>query len=167
MKSESVKVMILHLRIAMWGHTAPPAPNRLEMTIQTLSQHCSPQRPWPATLFCQHDSLRVSIFWVSWAVPGALARHVFSRFVKPGFLPRVSTETLSHLLWSGWNQEELNLAWWPRSQVPSFHRTSGFLSAFLPMPCEVVHKLCCPKNSHSLPSRLSPYELKERAEPGW
>ena len=65
-----------------------------------------------------------------WAVPLVLVGCVFSRFLQPGFLPRVSTETLAPLLWFGWNQEELNLAWWPISQMPSFHRTSGFFFCF-------------------------------------
>lgn len=98
LKSELAEVMILHLRIAIWGHIVPPDSNRLEITVQTLSQHYSPQRPWPAILFCQHDSRRMSIFWVSSAVPWALARHVFSRFVEPGFLPSVATETLAYIL---------------------------------------------------------------------
>ena len=92
------------------------------------------------------------------AVLLVLAGCVFSRFLQPGFLPRISTETLAPLLRFGWNQEELNLAWWPTSQMPSFHRTSGFFPAFLSRTREVALKLCCPLDSCCLPPSLSPWE---------
>ena len=107
----------------------------------------------------------MSIFWVS--EPLVLAGCVFSRFLQPGFLLRVSTKTLAHLLQFGWNQEELNLAWWPTSQMPSFHRTSGFFSAFLSRTCEVALKLWCPWDSCCLPPSLSLGGISRLIAPYW
>lgn len=99
LKSELVEVMIIHFEYSSLGS---PCCFCLKYTgyhpAEAVSQAFFPEGHGRLFLFCQLDSLRTSSSWVSQAVPWALARHIFSRFLKTGFLPRVFTKTLAYLL---------------------------------------------------------------------
>lgn len=155
------KSWLLIWSTAMRGHIVAPAPNTLATyhPVEVVTQHCASQAmtsdPVLSAWLTEDDAHLLGL----WSCALGTRQHIFSRFLRPG--SKVSTAALANLLRFGCKQEGLNLVDWPTARVPSFHRTSCFLSAFLTSPWS-CSELRCPQNSHSLPSSISSCEVKDR-----